>query len=217
MTVQPLVTRRYVILVGYLVVPALLVGCASMELRTGPKVARAENSASSYRIAQLDHGDASYFGMCLVPICPGVTTKTLRVQGDPVAQHHPVAMAKSPAPPAAAPSTLVVHFPTGSAVLGFQDARRLTHWSAQALRAERITVAGRTDNVGGEALNQHLASARARAVADYLRDHLGIAPARMAWEGRGKCCYLNDNATMADRQANRRSEITRHTVTEERP
>ncbi|GAB2855737.1 hypothetical protein GCM10027277_25380 [Pseudoduganella ginsengisoli] len=210
-------TRRYAAMAGSLALPVLLAACSSLDRHAVVMEARRHSQVSGYRIAQLGHGEGSYYGFCLTPACPGVTAKTPADQDKPIAQMRQNDNTKIPMPALAAPSTLVVHFPTGSAVLDTHDAQRISQWSVRAGRLGTIAIAGRTDDVGAEALNHRLAGARARAVADYLRDQLGVAPARLSWEARGVCCYVGDNTTDSGRQANRRAEITFHSLTEGQP
>lgn len=115
------------------------------------------------------------------------------------------------------PDSVVVHFAPASVDLGPSDTTALVQLADQARHAARITVAGRTDNLGGRAFNQRLAWQRARAVAAFLCEQLGIPPARIAVEGHGACCYVADNATSDGRQANRRAVVTFHFAQEPSP
>ena len=72
--------------------------------------------------------------------------------------------------------------------------------------ALKIEVQGHTDNVGGDAYNQTLSAARARAIVTWLTQH-GIAAARLTAKGFGKTRPIADNATDAGRAKNRRVEI----------
>jgi len=71
---------------------------------------------------------------------------------------------------------------------------------------QKIEVQGHTDNVGGDAYNQTLAEARARAIVAWLTQH-GIAADRLTAKGFGKTRPIADNATDAGRAKNRRVEI----------
>jgi outer membrane protein OmpA-like peptidoglycan-associated protein len=70
-------------------------------------------------------------------------------------------------------------------------------------------VAGYAATVPGGSEDKALAlsSARARAVANYLRAH-GVAPSRLEAVGRGTKDPVASNSTEAGRQANRRVVIT---------
>jgi OOP family OmpA-OmpF porin len=70
----------------------------------------------------------------------------------------------------------------------------------------KIEVQGHTDNVGGDAYNQTLSEARARAVADWLARH-GVAAARLSARGYGKTKPVADNNNDEGRAKNRRVEI----------
>jgi len=71
---------------------------------------------------------------------------------------------------------------------------------------QKIEVQGHTDNVGGDAYNQTLSEARAKAILAWLTQH-GIAGDRLTAKGFGKNKPIADNATDAGRAKNRRVEI----------
>ena len=71
---------------------------------------------------------------------------------------------------------------------------------------QKIEVQGHTDNVGGDAYNQTLSEARAKAIVTWLTQR-GIAAARLTAKGFGKTRPIADNATDAGRAKNRRVEI----------
>lgn len=72
--------------------------------------------------------------------------------------------------------------------------------------AQKIQVQGHTDNVGGDAYNQTLSEARAKAIVVWLTQH-GIAGDRLTAKGFGKTMPIADNATDGGRAKNRRVEI----------
>jgi OmpA-OmpF porin, OOP family len=72
--------------------------------------------------------------------------------------------------------------------------------------AQKIEVQGHTDNVGGDAYNQTLSEARAKAIVGWLTQH-GIAADRLTAKGFGKTKPIADNATDTGRAKNRRVEI----------
>ncbi len=72
--------------------------------------------------------------------------------------------------------------------------------------AERITLRGRTDAVGGKPDNDRLALRRAEAVREYLIGY-GVDAGRIGIEAEGKCCYAASNRTPEGRAANRRVEV----------
>ncbi len=74
--------------------------------------------------------------------------------------------------------------------------------------ANRILVAGHTDNVGDPASNQRLSLARASAVRDWLTEAAEMAPSRFAMQGYGDTRPIADNQTDSGRARNRRVDIT---------
>jgi outer membrane protein OmpA-like peptidoglycan-associated protein len=60
--------------------------------------------------------------------------------------------------------------------------------------------------VGGDAYNQTLSEARARAVVAWLTQH-GVAASRLTAKGYGKTVPVADNRTDEGRAKNRRVEI----------
>jgi OmpA-OmpF porin, OOP family len=79
--------------------------------------------------------------------------------------------------------------------------------------ALKVEVQGHTDNVGGDAYNQTLSEARARAVMDWLIKH-GIPPGRLTAKGYGKTMPVADNGSDEGRAKNRRVEIANPACTE---
>ncbi len=67
-------------------------------------------------------------------------------------------------------------------------------------------IQGHTDNTGGTELNQTLSENRARSVKSYLMQQ-GIVISRMYDMGMGENYPVQDNATAAGKQANRRVEV----------
>jgi OOP family OmpA-OmpF porin len=72
--------------------------------------------------------------------------------------------------------------------------------------AQRIELAGYTDNVGTAEANLKLSAMRAKAVYDYLIQH-GIKPAGITYKGYGAASPVADNNSEEGRQKNRRLEI----------
>ena len=69
-----------------------------------------------------------------------------------------------------------------------------------------VTIIGHTDNTGSDAVNNPLSVQRANAARDYLISQ-GVAPNRIATDGRGSREPVADNASMQGRDKNRRVEI----------
>ncbi|GAB3292548.1 hypothetical protein GCM10027511_05760 [Hymenobacter humi] len=72
--------------------------------------------------------------------------------------------------------------------------------------ALKLEMAGHTDNVGEDAMNQDLSQRRAQAVVTYLTQH-GIAGARLTAAGYGETQPVVPNTTKFGRQLNRRTEF----------
>ncbi|PKO81685.1 MAG: hypothetical protein CVU19_05545 [Betaproteobacteria bacterium HGW-Betaproteobacteria-13] len=69
-----------------------------------------------------------------------------------------------------------------------------------------VTIIGHTDSTGSDAVNNPLSVNRAAATRDYLTAR-GVAPSRIAIEGRGSREPVADNNTSSGRAMNRRVEI----------
>lgn len=67
-------------------------------------------------------------------------------------------------------------------------------------------IAGYTDSVGGEDLNQRLSERRAESVRFYLAGH-GVSADRLSASGNGERNPVADNGTATGRQMNRRVEV----------
>jgi outer membrane protein OmpA-like peptidoglycan-associated protein len=73
----------------------------------------------------------------------------------------------------------------------------------------KLTVAGHTDNIGGDAYNLDLSKRRAAAVKRALVDRYHIAPDRLITDGYGALRPVDTNETLEGRARNRRVELTR--------
>jgi outer membrane protein OmpA-like peptidoglycan-associated protein len=197
--------------------PVLLSGCANTPMPDSAQQVRMTRPSVGFAIAQLGYAESSYFGTCLQAACPVATPKTIAVSPPPAAPTDANREAPQPQAQLTMPESVAVHFAPASVELGPSNTTTLVQLTDQARHAARITVAGRTDNLGGRAFNQRLAWQRARVVAVFLREQLGVAPARIAVEGRGTCCYVADNTTSDGRQANRRAVVTFHLAQEALP
>ncbi|MGY0612389.1 MULTISPECIES: OmpA family protein [unclassified Luteimonas] len=69
-----------------------------------------------------------------------------------------------------------------------------------------VEVAGHTDNVGGDAVNQRISEQRANSVGNYLIGQ-GLQRERFEIVGFGKTMPIADNSTEQGRAQNRRVEI----------
>ena len=70
----------------------------------------------------------------------------------------------------------------------------------------KLEISGHTCDMGPDNYNLKLSKRRAQAVVDYLISK-GIDPNRLTSEGFGETKPLNSNATIAERQQNRRVEV----------
>ncbi|KIF81626.1 OmpA family protein [Noviherbaspirillum autotrophicum] len=175
------------------------------------------------RIAQLDFGRQASYGLCTDPACPRVTPKTMAssepgwsVATKPAmlpSDHStmPPAPASTPVVPAAtSPSQgarLLLQFSSGASTLDAKARLALDRMLPAARQARKITIQGRTDNVGPTQANRTIALARALQVRDYLRRRMKNANAVIAIDAKGSCCFLSNNDTPQGRQANRRVEV----------
>lgn len=206
-------------------VAAALGACALIDREDAPLEPRraSETDRAVRHLAQLDFGQRAHFAECVEPGCPGRTPKTISKAPKETPRPEPAVVALSAAavaePPPAAPAApppapspvtekrLTLLFALGSATLTGEHKARLRGAFRDLQRGERIVVAGRTDDLGSEALNQSLALARGLAVRDYLLDIDPQLPARIAIDARGRCCYVAPNDDARSRSRNRRVEV----------
>ncbi len=101
-----------------------------------------------------------------------------------------------------------VTFETGSANLTPLSRYELENVVAALNKYPNVTieVAGHTDNVGDDAVNQALSQARAQTVYDFLAGK-GISADRMSPKGYGETKPIETNDTEEGRQQNRRTEF----------
>lgn len=200
----------------------LLTACSLLKPEhPAPDQTHAAVAPALLHVSQLDFGRDARFMRCLEPACPSVTPKTLAPPSAPIAPApvgaasaavapRPaglVAAALSPAPRIVAPRTLILHFGTNSAVLTAAHKALLGNALNDLRRTDRIVIAGRTDDLGSEALNEALALARALAIRDHLLDLAPDLPARITIDAKGRCCYAAPNDSNAGRARNRRVEL----------
>lgn len=209
-----------------LLVAATLAACA---LTSGnddtPTPAPATETASVVRrIAQIGFGRLAHFGECVEPACPTQTRKSLPTSREPLLAQRamptpPIVSAIAPEPPprpipAPTPTPapddcrLILHFALNSASLTATHKALLRDALPGLQRAERVVIAGRTDDLGSAPLNQSLALARGLAVRDHLLSLDPALPARISIDARGRCCYAVPNEDAQARAQNRRVEIT---------
>lgn len=214
-------TRRAMLL---LLVAATLGACA-LARGNGDAAAQepAEVANVARHIAQLGFGRLAHFGECVEPACPTRTPKSLPASPEPkrtqattptpsivpAAAPEPLPAAIPTPTPTRAPETrrLILHFALNSASLTAAHGALLRDALPGLRRAERVVIAGRTDDLGSAPLNQSLALARGLAVRDYLLSLDPALPARISIDARGRCCYAVPNEDAQGRAQNRRVEI----------
>ena len=184
---------------------------------------------AAQRVTQIDFGREARFTLCAEPACPAVTRKTLAVAAalpvtplqarSPQAVTMPVVEPKSTltAAPSAFPHKVVLHFSTDSALLTAAHKTLLRAAIVELGRTDRIVIVGRTDNLGSEARNQSIASARARAIREHLLDLAPDLSTRLAIDAKGRCCYAAPNQSPDGRAQNRRGELVFTLPTEATP
>jgi outer membrane protein OmpA-like peptidoglycan-associated protein len=70
-----------------------------------------------------------------------------------------------------------------------------------------VEIAGHTDSLGSDQLNQVLSERRARSVQHYLEQHFSLPAERLLVKGYGKSRPRAPNETESGRQQNRRIEV----------
>lgn len=174
-------------------------------------------------LAQIDFGQRARFAECLNDGCPARTPKTIAAESKPSPQPArlaeavpatapsmlpPVAAAQpASVPPEVAERSLLLRFALGRSTLTSEHKSQLRAALSDLRRSTRIRIAGRTDDLGSETLNQSLALARGLAVRDFLLSLDPQLPARISIDARGRCCYVADNVSEQSRSRNRRVEL----------
>ncbi len=209
--------------------PLLLAGCAALSVaRPKEPIAPLPDRPGLVRpaIAQLRYGNGAPFQVCVGDACPKPTPKTLasatqrsNTDVDVLPADLPTIAAPSLKLPATliqaevstppvkpSPKAVMITFAFGAAMLTPAARKTLDAVAPEARTAETIEIRGRTDDLGGAALNEALARSRALAVRDYLHQKLP-EHTLIRVSSKGACCYLAGNDTEDGRAANRRVEI----------
>lgn len=99
-------------------------------------------------------------------------------------------------------------FPTNGTTLSTSARKDLTSFASSLLNnpETNVQIFGFTDDTGGMAVNQRVATGRADAVRTYLLNS-GVAASRLTAEGIPMADYVASNATPEGRAQNRRVEI----------
>lgn len=207
----------------------ILCACAFVDGRSDsptpqPSSLSVEARRGERHLAQLDFGQRARFAECLNDGCPARTPKTIAAAASRPAAP-PMRLpdaAPSEAPPRPGPAIIArpapasaevaeqrlsLRFALGRSALTAEHKSQLRAALSDLRRSTRIRIAGRTDDLGSEALNQSLALARGLVVRDFLLSLDPQLPARISIDARGRCCYVADNDSEASRSRNRRVEL----------
>jgi outer membrane protein OmpA-like peptidoglycan-associated protein len=157
------------------------------------------------QIAEVNFGALAHFSVCVQPLCPKVTPKT--VSAASVSENTPTAPTLSNSDATASPP-LVVYFRSGSAQLDADGRARIRASVDSAAEAAVIVLAARTDNAGPADLNAELARARAQAVGEYYRTVSPALGASFEVDAQPQCCYAATNVDSSGRARNRRVEVS---------
>jgi len=125
--------------------------------------------------------------------------------------------------------TLHTYYPNGQADLT-DEAKAMIREKVAPLKAradlssQHINVVGHTDSapIGGALRskfenNQILSIARAKNVADYLKEYLGLNDKNISYEGKGADKPITSNATSEGKAKNRRVEVQTQTESVDKP
>jgi outer membrane protein OmpA-like peptidoglycan-associated protein len=113
-----------------------------------------------------------------------------------------------PAPPPKTAIALNVYFPTNSDRIApkyYTDLNKLGE--ALTRVPSTVEIAGYTDSVGADQLNQVLSERRARSVKQYLEQHFSLPAERLIAKGYGESRPRAPNETESGRRQNRRIEV----------
>lgn len=207
---------------------SVLGACAFVGSKGDPTASQSSTSSVEPRrgerhLAQIDFGQRARFAECANDDCPARTPKTIAAESKSSPQPArlaeaapattpsmlPPTAAVQPAPvqPEVAEKSLILRFALGRSTLTGEHKSQLRAALSDLRRSQRIRIAGRTDDLGSESLNQSLALARGLAVRDFLLSLDPQLPARISIDARGRCCYVADNDSEQSRSRNRRVEL----------
>jgi outer membrane protein OmpA-like peptidoglycan-associated protein len=110
--------------------------------------------------------------------------------------------------PPEAPIASKIEFETAVSALSSSDKALLDLYAAKLKSdpAQRLRIAGHTDNVGTEQSNLDLSFKRAESTAKYLINK-GVNPGQLSIESYGETQPVENNITPEGRQTNRRVEM----------
>ena len=139
---------------------------------------------------------------------PGQTPEspTVRYRGIPTTAVPAAVIPTAPLPKAAV--ALNVYFATNSDRIAPKYYPDLDKLGAALTRlSSTVEIAGYTDSLGSDQLNQVLSERRARSVKQYLEQHFTLPAERLIAKGYGKGRPRASNETESGRRQNRRIEV----------
>jgi len=106
--------------------------------------------------------------------------------------------------------TLLIQFDTNKNAIRPQHTQDMVNAAAfiNNYPGETVMIAGHTDSDGSEQYNQQLSQKRAQAVCDYLVTNYGISVEQVVVKGFGESQPVVQNTSAANKQQNRRVELT---------
>lgn len=185
---------------GLLLVMLLLSACESAPLPT-------RSTVLSLDIGWIDR----QFRICGGQECPTSTRKTLaRVDLPARRKEASPALPETPqpvTPPASEtdPPPEIIRFEFARSIPTAEGQQALLRLAKIAPHYRHIELHGRTDDVGGKAWNDRLATRRAEYVRSWLVER-GMH-SEIVVRAEGRCCYLDPAPTEVARRSNRRVEV----------
>ena len=137
---------------------------------------------------------------------PPPESPTVRYRGIPTTAVPAAAIPTAPMPKAAV--ALNVYFVTNSDRIAPKYYPDLDKLGAALTRLpSTVEIAGYTDSLGSDQVNQVLSERRARSVKQYLEQHFTLPAERLIAKGYGKSRPRASNETESGRRQNRRIEV----------
>lgn len=195
--------------------------CSSVRTRDETNAglqSKPQQSSTHQRIAQIRFGRDAEYAVCVAPVCPKVTPKSIAVANAAAPVLEPVA-AKAADPDSLdkgeefdtgkgpVKRRVTVLFGSGVSTLDADGKRALQSFLPIARQATKIVIMGRTDSAGSPRLNDALARNRALRVRDFLRSQMTEVDHAIVIDARGACCFVSGNDTLSGRRGNRRVEV----------
>jgi outer membrane protein OmpA-like peptidoglycan-associated protein len=131
---------------------------------------------------------------------------TVQYRGIPTTALPAAAIPTTPPPKAAV--ALNVYFATNSDRIAPKYYAELNKFGEALTRlSSTVEIAGHTDSIGSDQLNQVLSERRARSVKHYLGQHFALPDERLIAKGYGESQPRASNETESGRRQNRRIEV----------